>query len=41
MARRTTVELLNDREGKPAAETVSVALDGVTFEIDLPPAASR
>ena len=35
MAQRTIVELTDDVDGEPAAETVSFALDGVTFEIDL------
>lgn len=35
MVSRTTVELLDDVDGKPAAETVSFGLDGREFEIDL------
>jgi hypothetical protein len=35
MASRTTVELLDDVDGKPAAETVTFGLDGREFEIDL------
>lgn len=35
MASVTTVELLDDIDGKPAAETVSFGLDGREFEIDL------
>lgn len=35
MAQRTRVVLLDDLDGGPAAETVSFALDGVGYEIDL------
>src|ERR1700733_12500320 len=35
MASRTTVELLDDVDGKPAAETLSFGLDGHEYEIDL------
>lgn len=35
MAQKTTVELIDDLDGKPAAETVPFGLDGVTYEIDL------
>jgi hypothetical protein len=35
MASITTVELLDDVDGKPAAETVTFGLDGREFEIDL------
>jgi Lsr2 len=35
MASKTTVELLDDVNGKPAAETISFGLDGDLFEIDL------
>jgi hypothetical protein len=35
MAQKTIVELTDDVDGGPAAETVTFALDGVTFEIDL------
>jgi hypothetical protein len=35
MAQRTVVELLDDIDGKAADETVTFALDGVTYEIDL------
>jgi hypothetical protein len=35
MASKTTVELLDDLNGKPAAETISFGLDGHLFEIDL------
>jgi len=35
MASKTTVELLDDLNGKPAAETISFGLDGKLFEIDL------
>jgi hypothetical protein len=35
MASRTTVELLDDIDGKPAAETITFGIDGHEFEIDL------
>ncbi|MDN5685304.1 MAG: Lsr2 family protein [Brachybacterium sp.] len=35
MARKTYVELVDDLEGGTAAETVSFAVDGVAYEIDL------
>jgi hypothetical protein len=35
VAQRTVVELTDDTDGKPAAETVTFGLDGKTFEIDL------
>lgn len=35
MAQRVVVELTDDTDGKPAAETVSFGLDGHTYEIDL------
>ena len=35
MASRTIVELTDDLDGKPAAETVAFGLDGRVFEIDL------
>jgi hypothetical protein len=35
MVSRTTVELLDDVDGKPAAETVTFGVDGREFEIDL------
>jgi hypothetical protein len=35
MASKTTVELVDDLDGKPAAETLAFGLDGVTYEIDL------
>ncbi|MGH3375292.1 MAG: histone-like nucleoid-structuring protein Lsr2 [Actinoallomurus sp.] len=35
MAQETIVRLLDDIDGKPADETVSFSLDGVTYEIDL------
>ena len=35
MARKTYVELIDDLTGDKAAETVSFALDGVTYEIYL------
>lgn len=35
MASKTVVELFDDLDGGPADETVSFALDGVDYEIDL------
>ena len=35
MARRVQVQLLDDITGEEAAETVTFALDGVSYEIDL------
>ena len=35
MARKTYVELIDDLSGETADETVSFALDGVAYEIDL------
>lgn len=35
MARKTFVELIDDLSGEKADETVSFALDGVAYEIDL------
>jgi Lsr2 len=35
MASRTTVELIDDLDGKPAVETVTFGVDGHDFEIDL------
>jgi nucleoid-associated protein Lsr2 len=35
MAQETIVRLLDDIDGKPADETVTFSLDGVTYEIDL------
>ena len=35
MAQRTILELVDDRDGGKADETVTFALDGVEFEIDL------
>jgi hypothetical protein len=35
MAQRTVVELLDDIDGKPAEESITFALDGVMYEIDL------
>ena len=35
MASITTVSLLDDVDGTPAAETVAFGLDGASFEIDL------
>jgi Lsr2 len=35
MAQQTIVRLIDDIDGKPAKETVTFALDGVAYEIDL------
>lgn len=35
MAQKTVLELVDDLDGGPADETVTFALDGVEFEIDL------
>lgn len=35
MAQRVRVELVDDVDDSPADETVSLALDGVSYEIDL------
>lgn len=35
--KRTNVELVDDIDGTPAARTVTFALDGRTYEIDLHP----
>ncbi len=35
MAQKTVVELFDDIDGRPADETVTFSLDGVTYEIDL------
>ncbi len=35
MAQRVNVELIDDLDESPAAETVTFALDGATYEIDL------
>jgi hypothetical protein len=35
MATRTTVDLLDDIDGKPAAETIGFGIDGVDYEIDV------
>ena len=35
MAQKVTVQLVDDLDGGPADETVSFALDGVSYEIDL------
>lgn len=35
MAQRVEVVLIDDVDGGPAAETVTFALDGITYEIDL------
>lgn len=35
MVKRIEVEVVDDIDGKPAAETVSFALRGVEYEIDL------
>ncbi|GGM48140.1 Lsr2 family protein [Longimycelium tulufanense] len=35
MAQKVTVQLIDDMDGGTAAETITFALDGVTYEIDL------
>jgi hypothetical protein len=35
MARKTVVELVDDIDGRPADESITFALDGFTYEIDL------
>jgi hypothetical protein len=35
MAQRIVTTLIDDTDGSPADETVSFALDGITYEIDL------
>jgi hypothetical protein len=35
MAQRTTVEVTDDLDGRPAAETISFSIDGHLYEIDL------
>jgi hypothetical protein len=35
MAQKTVIELIDDIDGKQADETISFAIDGVTYEIDL------
>ena len=35
MAQRTHIDLIDDLDGSPAAETVSFSVDGVGYEIDL------
>ena len=35
MAKVTTVEIVDDIDGSAGAETVSFALDGVSYEVDL------
>ena len=35
MAQRTTVDLIDDIDGTKAAETISFAIDGAAYEIDL------
>lgn len=35
MAKQTVVTLIDDIDGKPADETVTFALDGVSYELDL------
>ena len=35
MAQRTHIDLIDDLDGSPAAETVSFSVDGVSYEIDL------
>ena len=37
MAQKVQVELVDDLDGSPAAETVLFALDGKSYEIDLSP----
>ena len=36
MAKKVTVSLIDDFDGKQAVETVQFGLDGVSYEIDLP-----
>ena len=35
MAKRVTVELVDDLTGQPGATTITFGIDGVSFEIDL------
>jgi len=35
MAKRVTIEILDDTNGSPAEQTVPFGLDGVAYEIDL------
>ena len=35
MAKRVTVELIDDLTGQPGATTVTFGLDGISYEIDL------
>lgn len=35
MATKTLIELVDDLDGSPATETVTFAIDGVTYQIDL------
>jgi hypothetical protein len=35
MAQQTFVQLIDDIDGKPAKETVTFGLDGISYEIDL------
>lgn len=35
MAKKITVTLVDDIDGKPAAESIELRLDGVVYEIDL------
>lgn len=35
MTARTVIELIDDLDGTPATQTVTFALDGVTYDIDL------
>jgi len=35
MARKTIVEIVDDIDGRPADESITFALDGFTYEIDL------
>ncbi|MFC7404443.1 histone-like nucleoid-structuring protein Lsr2 [Georgenia alba] len=41
MAQKVQVQLIDDIDGSPADETVTFALDGVTYEIDLTDAHSK
>lgn len=35
MASKTLIEFIDDLDGSPATQTVTFAVDGVTYEIDL------
>ena len=35
MAKRTIVQLVDDTDGSEAAETLTVGLEGVSYELDL------